>query len=84
MGISTESAATKAFTVSKSRAGGQSIRMNWYSARKRRQLLTQATFPVGDVHEFQVGAHQVSVGGDQTQAIETGLDHSGGEFHLPQ
>ena len=62
MGISTASAAVRALTVSRLRAGGQSMRTKSYSSRAPAKRLLEPEFPLLAVHQFDLGASQVPIG----------------------
>ena len=46
--------------------------MNWYSVADFGEAFAEAVFAAVEVDEFQVGADQVLVGGDDVEAFEAG------------
>ena len=73
-GISTASAATSAFSVSRPSDGGQSMKMWSYSSRSGARSARSRSSRWGSGDQLDFGAGEVAIGGDEAEAIDAGRD----------
>ena len=68
--MSTRSAATSALSVSRPSDGGESMMMKSNSIAQRIEQSLQAAFAIGERDQFDLGAGEFAIGGDQREPFD--------------
>ena len=72
--MSTESAATRAFSVSSPSDGGESMKMRSKSLRIGSSRFRKTALAISERDQFDLSARQVAVGGHEREVIDAGGD----------